>query len=261
MPSGQNSKWRIGIAFAVLIAALAAGAYFVADLGKLQENISAGESRQAVQDITDVSQIEAVSRKYGSSKLLQVIAMATRAAAETGTATEKLMSEVAPPAAAREFNFGAASRADLEALRRDIKTAQANAAAFMPRFAELLKRERDAVRTNALWSLKEDAVAGLLDNIDKRHADMTAVMSRLLAARGDFYRAYDDFVAVLIDEFGKYKVVDGQLVFPSQRTLARYNVAANAMLSAKNRVTGVDAERKTAIKSGQERWLQFVKGQ
>jgi hypothetical protein len=261
MPSGQNSKWRIWIAFAVLFVALAAGAYFVTDLGKLQENISAGESRQALQGITDVSQIEAVSKKYGSSKFLQVMAMATKAAAETGAASEKLLNEVAPPAASRDFNFGAASRADLEALRRDIKTAQANAAAFMPRLAELLKRERDAVRTNALWYLKEDAVAGLLDNIDKRHANITAVMSKLLAARGDFYRAYEDFVAVLIDEFGKYRVVDSQLVFPSQRTLARYNVAAGTMTAAKTRVAALEAERKSAVKAGQERWLQFVKSQ
>ena len=59
--------------------------------------------------------------------------MATRAADETSAAAEKLSREVAPGSVSRDFNFGAASRADLEALRRDMKTAQANAAASMPR--------------------------------------------------------------------------------------------------------------------------------
>jgi hypothetical protein len=260
MPSDPDTKWRVRIAFLFLIVVLAAGAWFAADLGKLQENLSADESRQAVQGITDIGQIEEVSKKYGSNKFLQVMAIATRAAAETAAASDKLLNEVAPPAAARDFNFGAASRADLEALRRDLKTAQGNAAAFMPRFAELLKRERDNVRTNALWYLKQDTAAGLLDNIDKRHAESTAVMAKLLSARGDFYRAYDNYVAVLVGESGNYKVVDGQLIFPAQRAVDRYNVAANAMTAASKRVAELDAERKALMKSGQERWVQFVKG-
>ena len=261
MPSGSNAKWRVWIAFLLLFVVLAAGAWFAADLGKLQESLSAGESRKAVQDIADVRQIEEVARKFGSNKFLQVTAMATKAANETAAASEKLLNEVAPPAASRDFNYGAASRADLEALRRDIKTAQANAATFTPRFAERFRRERDNVRTNALWYLKQDTVDGLLDIIDKQHAEATAAMAKLLSARGDFYRAYEDFVAVLIDEFGQYKVVDGQFVFPLRRTLDRYNVAAGAMTSAKQRVTELEAERKAVLKSGQERWLQFVKAQ
>src|SRR5437773_5107590 len=40
-----------------------------------------------------------------------------------------------------------------DALPIYLKTAQANAAAFMPRFTELLKGERDNVRKYALWQL------------------------------------------------------------------------------------------------------------
>jgi hypothetical protein len=260
MPSDPNTKWRVRIAFLSLIAVFAAGAWFVADLGTLQENVSTRESRQAVQDITDVGQIEEVFKKHSSSKFLQVMALATRAADETGAAAEKLLNEVAPPPAAREFNFGAASRADLEALGRDLKTAQANATGFMPRFVALLKSERDSVKTSALWNLNGDTAAALLDNIDKRHAEMTAVMSRLMSARWDFYRAYENYVTVLISEFGNYKVVGGQLIFPIQRTVERYNVAANAMTAATKRVGELEAERKNLIKSGQERWVQFVRG-
>ena len=259
MLSDSKGKWRIRIAFLLLFAAFGAGVWLVGDLGKLREETSARESAKAVQAIAEVGQIEDVFKKYPSSKFLQVMAMATRAADETTAAAEKLSKEVAPAAAAGEFNFGAASRADLESLRRDIKTAQTNAAAFMPRYAELLKREREKVKAEASWHLKPETATALLDHIDKRHADMTVLMTRLLQVRGDFYRAYENFVALLIGEFGSYKVVNGQLIFPNQRAVERYNAVANAMTSASRRVAGVETERKALLKSGQEKWVQFVK--
>jgi hypothetical protein len=260
MPSDPNTKWRVRIAFLSLSAVFAAGAYFVADMNKLQDNISTRESRVALQGITDVGQIEEVLKQHPSNKFLQVMAMATRAADETGAAAEKLSDEIGPPSVSKEVNFGAASRADLEALQRDLKTAQANAAAFMPRFSALLKAERDEVKRYALWQLNGDTVTALLDIVDKRHADITALMSRLMAARADSYRAYENYVALLAGEFGKYKVVNGQLIFPVQRTVERYNVAANAMTAAAKRVAELQAERKILLKSGQERWVQFVRG-
>ena len=85
-------------------------------------------------------------------------------------------------------------------------------------------------------------------------------MSRLLSARGDFYRAYENYVVFLAGEFGAYKVVNGQLIFPSQRTVDRYSVAANGMTAAAKRIAELEAEKKNLIKSGQERWVQFVRG-
>ena len=87
----------------------------------------------------------------------------------------------------------------------------------------------------------------MLDNIDKRHAEITAVMPSMLPARADFYRAYDDFVAFLIGEFGTYKVVNAQFIFPYQRAVERYNAAANAMTAAAKRVAGLEAERKALV--------------
>ena len=261
MPSDPNAKTRVRIAFLSLFVVFSAGAYFVGDLGKLQENISARESHTALQGITDRGQIEEAVRQYPSNKILQMLAMATRAADETNAATEKVLNEIEPPAIAKNINLGAASRADLEALRRDLKTAQANATAFMPRFSALLKTERDNVKKYALsLQMKQDIVTGLLDNIDKRHAEITAFTSKILPARADYYRAYENYVAVLAGEFGTYKVVDGQFIFPFQRTVDRYNVAANAMTVAAKRVAELEEERKSLMKSGQERWIQFVNG-
>jgi len=264
MPSDPNANMRVRIAFLslfVFMIVFSVGAYFVADLGKLQQSIAARESQAALQGITDVRQIDQALRQHPSNKLLQMIAMATKAADETNAAAEKLANEVEPPAISKDINLGAASRNDLEALRRNLKTAEANATAFVPRYIALLKTERDNVQKYALsLHMEKDAVSRLLDSVDKRHAEITAVTSRALSARADFYRAYENYVAVLVGEFGAYKVVNGQFIFPFQPTVNRYNVAAHAMTVAAKRVAELEEERKSLLKSQQAGWEQLVRG-
>ena len=264
MPSDPKANTRVRIAFLLLfvfMVVFSVGAYFVADLGNLQESMAARESRTALQGITDPRQIDEALGQYPSNKFLQMTAMATKAANETDAAIEKLSNEVEPPAISKAINLGAASRSDLEALRRDLKTAEANATTFMPRYIALLKTERDNVEKYALsLHLGKDTISRFLDSIDKRHAEITAFTSRMLSARADFYRAYEDYVAVLVEEFGAYKVVDGQFIFPFQRTVNRYNAAAHAMTAAAKRVADLEEERKNLKKAQQERWQQFVNG-
>jgi len=264
MPSDPNAKTRVRIAFLLLFVFMivfSVGAYYVADLGRLQERIAARESQAALQGATDARQIDEALKQYPSNKLLQLIAMATKAADETGAATEKLSNEIEPPAISKNINLGTASRSDLEALRRDLKTAAANATALMPHYAALLKTERDNVEKYALsLRVEKDTIGRVLDSLDKRQAEITAFTSRMLPARAEFYRAYEDYVAVLVEEFGTYKVVDGQFIFPFQRTVNRYNAAAHAMTAAAKRVADLEEERKNLNKSQQERWQQFVNG-
>jgi hypothetical protein len=264
MPSDPNAKTRVRIAFLLLFVFMivfSVGAYYVADLGRLQERIAARESQAALQGTTDARQIDEALKQHPSNKFLQLIAMATRAADETSAATEKLSNEIEPPAIAKNINLGMASRSDLEALRRDLKTAAANATASMPRYVALLKTERDNVEKYALsLHVEKDTIGRVLDSLDKRHAEIAAFTSRMLPARADFYRAYEDYVAVLVEEFGAYKVVDGQFIFPFQRTVNRYNAAAHAMTAAAKRVADLEEERKNLKKAQQERWQQFVNG-
>src|SRR5436853_4166292 len=149
MPSEPNSTTRIVIAFLSLIAVFSVGAYFASDLGKLQDSIVARESETALQGITDPTQIDEAVRQHPQNRFLQLMAMATKAANATNAAVEKLSSEVEPPAVTKNSNLGAASRSDLEALRRDLKTAETNAATFLPRYVALLKSERDNVEKYA----------------------------------------------------------------------------------------------------------------
>jgi hypothetical protein len=264
MPSDRKAKTRVRLAFLFLFAFMIVcsfGAYYLADLRKQQETIAARESQTALQGITDAKQIDEALRQHPANKSLQMIAMATKAADETNAALEKLTNEIEQPAIPKDINLGAASRSDLEALRRDLKTAEANATSFMPRYIALLKTERDNVEKYALsLHVDKDAVTRLLDRLDKRQADITAYTSRMLSARADFYRAYENYVAVLVGEFGTYKVVNGEFIFPFQRTVDRYNAAAHAMTVATKRVAELEAERNSLQKSQQEQWKQFVDG-
>src|SRR6266446_3054202 len=87
-----------------------------------------------------------------------------------------------------------------------------------------------------------------------------AVTSRLLPARADYYRAYENYVAVLVREFGAYKVVNGEFIFPFQHVVDRYNVAAEAMTVAAKRVNDLEAERRSLLKSQQDGLVQLVNG-
>jgi hypothetical protein len=264
MPSDPNANTRVRIAFLFLFVSMvvfSVGAYFVADLGKLQESIAARESQTALQGITDPRQLDEALKQHPSNKFLQMVAMATKAANETNAATEKLSNEVEPPAISKNINLGAASRSDLEALRRDLNTAQANATTFMPRYVALLKTERDNLEKYALsLHVGKDTVSRFLDNIDKRDAETTAFTSRMLSARAGFYRAYEKYVAVLVGEFGAYKMANGQFIFPLQRTAERYTAAANAMTAAAKRVAELEEERTTLMQSQLKGWEQFVNG-
>ncbi len=261
MPSDPNPKTRVRIAFLLLFIVFSVGTYFVSDLSKLQDGSVAREGRTALQGITSPAQIDEALAQHPQNKFLRLTAMAIRAANETSAAAEKLSNEVEPPAIRGIGNLGAASRGDLEALRRDLKTAEANATTFMPRYIALLKTERDTMEKYALsLSAGNDTTSRFLDDIDKRHAEFVALVSRTLPARAELYRAYGDYVAILVAESGAYKVVDGQFVFSLQRTVDRYHVAARAMTVATKRVVELEAERRNLLKSQQEGWVQFVSG-
>ena len=191
-----------------------------------------------------------------------MIAMATKAADETSAANEKLSNEAEPPALSNDIDLSTASRSHLEDLRRDLKAAEAKAATLMPRAIALIKAERDRVETYALsLHAGKDIVSRFLDDVDKRHAETTALTSRMLSARADYYRAYEGYVAILAGEFGAYKVVNGQFIFPLQRTADRYNAAAQAMTAAAKRVAELQEERRQLLQSQLQGWEQFADSQ
>lgn len=259
--SDQRVKTRILVAFLflfVFVIGLSVGAYY---LGKLQENIAVQESQAALEAITDHQQIDQALRQHPSNKFLKMIAMAAQAETEISAGSEKLSNELEPSALSKGINLGSASRSDLEALRRDLKAAEANTAMFLPRYLALIRTERDKLENFAL-SLRvgSDITGRFLDGVDRRNAETAALISRMLSARAEFYRAYQKCVAVLVGEFGIYKVTNGQFIFPLQYMADRYNAAANAMTAAAKRVAELEEERKALMKSHLKGWESFVNG-
>src|SRR3981189_3254624 len=92
-------------------------------------------------------QIDEALRRHRSNKILQMIAMATKAADETSAANEQLSNEAEPPALSNDIDLSTASRSHLEDLRRDLKAAEAKAATLMPRAIALIHAERDRGET------------------------------------------------------------------------------------------------------------------
>jgi len=260
--SHRRATARIVIAFVLLlvvVAGLSIGVYY---LGKLQENMAAQESRTALEALKDATPVEAALARYPTNRLLKLTAMATRAAIETSSATEKLSRDIEPPALAKDITLAAASRSDLEALRRDLKIAETNATTFMPRYLALLKAERDRLEDDArALNLEKNVVSRFTDGVDRRHADIAILISKMLAAHAEYYRAYDKCAAALIAEFGRYKVTNGQFIFPIQYMADRYNIAANAMTAAATRVAELEAERKTLAQSPLTGWEQIAGGE
>ena len=265
-PSGSNSsaRGRTVVAFIFLfvsVIALSAGAYFVVHSGKLQAAITARDDRSELQGLTDPEQMDEALRRHPSNKFLRLMAMAAKASGETRAASEKLSSEIEPAALLKEINPATASRGDLEALRSALKTAEANATSFLPRYVALFKTEHDRMENYALsLHFEKDIVRSFMEDVDKQHTKATALTSRMLSARAEYYRTYENYVAILAGEFGSYKVVNGQLIFPLQRTVDRYNVAANAMTVAAKRVAELEAEGKTSAQPQPAGWQQFVTG-
>lgn len=257
--SGQSARARIAIAFLLLfvfVGVISVGIYY---LGKLQETIAGQEGRTALAAINNAEEIDAALARHPSNRFLKLIAMAAKAASETATAIENLSREIEPPTLPRDVDLGKASRDDLEALRRDLKAAESNTTASLPRYLALVQAEHDSLEGYARsLKLDKNALGRFSDRINTRQADLAAVISKLLQARADYYRAYEKCAAVLVADFGIYKVTNGQFVFPLQYMANRYNAAASARDAAAKRVAELEEERRTLTQPSSTAWAQFL---
>ena len=96
---------------------------------------------------------------------------------ETDAAARKLLAEADPASLAKPAGLTAASRADLDALRGNLKIAEGNAAAFKPRFIALVKAKRDETEKEArLLGAGSDTLAKFMAVIDAQHADISGIL-------------------------------------------------------------------------------------
>jgi hypothetical protein len=261
MPSDPKAKWRVRLGFLSFFAVFAVGVYFSGQLARLQEGMAVRQNRTTLPAATDAKQASEAAKPRAEDKFPLLLAAANKAADETDAAIESLTNEIAPPGIWKTIAFfGAAGPRDLEALRRDVKTAEANATTFLPRYVAILKAEHDSLDQYARANADRSTTARFLASLDRRQAAITDFASRMLSVRADYYRAYENYVAFLAREYGAFKVDKGQFVFPLQFTYDRYNRVARAMTDAANRVGELDQEGKTLLASQREQLTQAING-
>jgi GYF domain 2 len=253
----RHSTYRGAIV--ILLAALGVG---LSNGQKLLDSFAVKEVKTTLQQARTPEQIEKALEQNPSNPLLQIIAAANKAAQESVRLGEKLSNEIEPPSLTKDIDFARAGRADLEAYHRDLKAAEANATAAMPRYLALLKDERNRVESFAqTLSVDKGVVRDLLNGVDKRHERSTAFTSKMLMARAELYHALGSYLEILIEQSGKYKVdANGRLVFSSQPIADRYNDVSRQVSAATNRLAELEEERKKLIQFQQEGWESFVSG-
>lgn len=259
MSSSPFSSARVRIAFLFLFVMSAAAAYFVPDLSKLQLSVSTQQGQLALQGISSPDELENALKQHPSSNVLQLMAKAIKAADDTNAQIDRLSTQIEPAQLSKEPNFAAVSRDELESFRRDLKTAEANAVAFLPRYAAIFKAERDQIEgATVSLHVPKDIASPLLDGMTQRHAKALDAISQTLSARADYYRAYDKYIALLAGELGSFKVVGGQFIFPLQRTVERYNAVAQAMTTAGKRVVELETDMKKQKQPLPAEWMQLT---
>jgi len=239
----------------IFVIACLGAVYFVGDLAKYQEIISAKESQAALRGVNDPQQIDQALKQFPSNNILKLVALANKESTEIDAATQRLLSEVEPKRLAKQIDLGASSSSDLDALRQDLKIAETNAATFQPGYIALIKAQRDKVENDAR-SLKvgNDSFVKSMAMIDGQDTEMMTLTSKVLSARAEYYSAYEKCAALLVREFGIYKVENGQFVFPFQNTADSYNRAAAAMAAGAKRIAELEGERATLRQPQFDRW-------
>jgi hypothetical protein len=247
----------IGVfAIACLVALL-----FLGDLARYQEAGMVGESQATLRDVNDYQQLDQALKQHPANRILKLVALANDEVAAVDAAARKLLDEAAPATLAKPVDLTAANRSDLDALRRDLKTAESNAATVKTRTEALMKAKRDELEKSARsLGIESNTIARFMAAIDEQHAEIAALAAKALAAWSEYYGAYEKCAAVLVREFGTYKVTNGQFIFRVQPTADSYNAASAAMAAAQKRMADLEDE-KTALKQSQlNRWKKFVGG-
>lgn len=254
-PSGRLPFILLGI----FLVACVIGVLFLGDLAKLQEPIFARESRAALQGLDDPAALDQVLEKYSANRILRLVALARRDATDVDADARKALDQAEPAALAKPVELTTASRADLDALRANLKAAKDYAAAFKQRFDALAKARRAEIEKEArTLDIGGDTVARFMAMIDAQHADLAAHFARVAAARAEHHAAWDRCAALLVGESGSYKVTNGQVIFRAQSTADSYNSAAVAMAAAVKRIAELDGEGAALKQSQLQRWKDFA---
>jgi hypothetical protein len=257
----RKSK-ALAIVLSCIIAAVCFGTlYFVGDLARFQRGNAVKESQAALRNIETPGQVEQLLKQYPSNGILKLVALANTDSIDIDAAALGLLKETDPGELSKRINTGLSSRGDLEALYRDLKAAEDNAAGLQSRYDTLIQPVRAGIEHDAA-ALEWDTniFMKFMAMIDAQHAEMKALIAGISAARLDYFRAYEKCVALLARENDLAKGGHGQITFRLQAEADSYNEAAAATSAAAKRLTDLETER-TALRRAQlNRWKNWSGG-
>jgi hypothetical protein len=234
---------------------------FLGDLARYQETAMVSESQAALRDVGNPEQLDSALKRYPANRILKLVALAGEKTAEIDAATRTMMSEAEAVALAKPVNLASASRGDLDALHSDVKLAKSNFASLAPRMAALVKARRGELESSARsLGLESGTITRFMAAVDEQHAEVAALVSKVLAANGEYYGAYEECTALLAREFGSYHAAGGQFIFRLQPTADSYNACSSAMAAAAKRLAALDREKGALRQSQLVRWKKFVGG-
>jgi hypothetical protein len=234
---------------------------FLGDLARYQEPAAVAESQAALRDVGNPEQLDQALKRYPANRILKLVALAGEKSAEIDAAARRMIGEAEPAALARQVNLADASRADLEALHRDVKLAAGNIATLAPRVAALVKARRGELESSArALGLEGADITRFMAAIDEQFAEISALAAKVLAANADYYGGYEKCADLLVREHGSYKATGGRFLFRLQAAADGYNACSAAMAGAAKRLSELEAERSTLRQSQLSRWKRFVGG-
>ena len=255
----RKSK-ALAIVLVCIIAIVCFGTlYFVGDLARFQEGADLREGQAALRDLKGPEQLDQLLKQYPANGMLKLVALADKDLMEIDAAALGLLRETDPGELSERINKGLSSRSNLEALGRELKAAEDNAADLQSRYDTLIKPVRDGIEHDAA-TLEggRNVFVKFMAMIDAQHAEMKALIGKISATRLDYFRAYDKCIALLAQENDVSKGANGQITFRLQAQADSYNQAAAATAADAKRLTELETERKALRRSQLLRWKSWA---
>jgi len=257
----RKSRW-LAIGLSCIIAVVCFGTlYFVGDLARFQKGAVIRENQAALRDLKDPEQLEQLLKRYPSNGILKLVTLANKDSVEIDAAALGLLREADPGELSERINKGFSGRGDLQALGRDLKAAEDNAAGLGSRYDILIKAVRDGIEHDA-GTLEggTNNSATFIAMIDAQHAEMKVLIGKISAARLDYFRAYEKCVGLLAGGNGVDRAVNGPITFRLQAQADSYNQAAAVTAAVAKRLTDLETERKALRQSRLDRWKRWASG-
>src|ERR1700759_861046 len=119
--SDQRTNMRTGVVlllFFIFVIACFGVLYFVGDLARYQEAVTARDAQTALRGVNNPEQLDQALKQFPLNNILKLIALANKESIEIDAITQRLLNEAQPKDLLKPIDLAASSRSDLDALLR-----------------------------------------------------------------------------------------------------------------------------------------------